>query len=86
MIQMGGRTCCCVISTSCDLSHGRSLRKVTHNSCEKSESDMGQYKVVQVAVEPRKQADEDGDIHRICGKKSCKKIRLQDVRTNKQSQ
>ena len=62
MIQLGGRVSCCVISTSCDLSHGISLRKVTQDSCGKSESDRLQHKVVQVVVTSRKQTDEDGSI------------------------
>jgi len=60
MIQLGGRISCCVISTSCDLSHGKSLRKDTEDSCGKSESDRLQDKVVQVAVISRKQTHEYG--------------------------
>lgn len=74
MIQLGGRISCCVISTSCDLSHGKSLRKVTQDSCGKSESDRVQHKVAQVVVMSRKQTDEDGGIWKTesVGKKKLK--------------
>lgn len=88
MIQLGGRIHCCVISTSCDLSHGKSLRKVTQDSCGKSDSDrLRQHKVVQVIVTSRKQIEEDGGIWKTesVGKKGEGEADCADVRTNKQN-